>query len=198
MAVQHNNYNPYIYQSAPPMQTLVSQIGKQTLLPDNTRNYCQFNQNLVQQIVAKREQAVPVVLNFLKSANDEKQITEGLYILDRMIDAKVKGVDGSIYPTISRFNNTTSPNIQTMLAGIYRKTQVPDGFGPLCRMLINDSLQPNSPYFDPTEEVGGAILEYIRNYGAENTYKQMTQELKPVLNANTNAPINANKLSTNA
>lgn len=196
MAVQHNTYNPYIYQSAPAIQTLVSQIGQQTLMPDNTRNYCQFNQKLVQQIVAKREQAVPAVLNFLKTANNEKQITEGLYILDRMIDAKVKGVDGSIYPTVSRFNNTTSPNVQTMLAGIYRKTQVPDGFGPLCRMLIKESLQPNSPYFDPTEEVGGAILEYIRNYGAENTYKQMAQELKPVLK--TNASVSENKLTTNA
>ena len=51
-----------------------------------------------------------------------------------------------------------------MLAGIYRKTLVPDAFGPLNRMLYKQITQPNSPYFDPTEETGGAILEYITNY----------------------------------
>ena len=61
----------------------------------------------------------------------------------------------------SRFNNTTSPNIQTYLAGIYRKTQVPDAFGPLVKMLIQNSLRPQTSNFDPNEEIGGAILSYI-------------------------------------
>jgi hypothetical protein len=29
-------------------------------------------------------------------------------------------------------------------------------------MLIRQTLTPNSKYFDPTEEIGGAIYEYLR------------------------------------
>ena len=86
-----------------------------------------------------------------------------------MIDNGVKGVD-KLYPTLSKYNNSESPDIQVFLAGIYRKTLVPDAFGPLNRMLIKQILQPNSPHFDPTEEIGGAILEYIRSYSAQNLY----------------------------
>ena len=78
-----------------------------------------------------------------------------------MLDKKVKGVE-KLYPTLSKFNKTKSPNIQVLLCGIYRKTLIPDAFGPMCAMLINQIQNPNSPYFDPTEEIGGAIFEYIR------------------------------------
>ena len=40
---------------------------------------------------------------------------------------------------------------------------MPDAFGPLVKMLIQNSLQPmdkNAP-FDPNEEIGGAILSYL-------------------------------------
>ena len=87
-----------------------------------------------------------------------------------MLDKGVKGIEKT-YPTLSRFNNSTSPDIQVMLSGIYRKTLVPDAFGPLNRMLMQQIFYPNSPYFDPTEEIGGAILEYIKNYGAKQAYK---------------------------
>ena len=68
-----------------------------------------------------------------------------------------------MYPTLARFNQTKSPNVQTYLAGIYRKTQVPDAFGPLVCMLIQNSVNPPKPpqYFDPNEEIGGAILSYL-------------------------------------
>ena len=67
-----------------------------------------------------------------------------------------------MYPALSRFNDTKSPNIQTFLAGIYRKTQVPDAFGPLVKMLVQNSINPTpNPYFDPNEEIGGAILSYL-------------------------------------
>lgn len=151
---------------------LVLQLGKKTQLPNENRNYCVFNQMLVDKLVKQGEKAVPHILNFLKTTNDEKAVTEGLYVLDRMIDAKVKNVDKSIYPTISRFNDTSSPNVQVMLAGIYRKIMVPDAFGPLCKMLIKDSMQPTYPFFDPTEEVGGAVLEYIKCYGAQEAYQK--------------------------
>jgi len=90
-----------------------------------------------------------------------------------MADNKVKNLD-KIYPYLSRFNAAQSPDIQVMLSGIYRKILVPDAFGPLCRMLYNQIHYPNSPYFDPTEEIGGAILEYLRAYGAQNNYRPLS------------------------
>ena len=79
-----------------------------------------------------------------------------------MLENGTQGID-KLYPVFSRFNNTNSTNIQTFLAGIYRKIQVPDAFGPLVKMLIRNSITPpNQPQiFDPNEEIGGAILSYI-------------------------------------
>ena len=149
---------------------LVSQIGKKTMLPDRYRNYAVLNQELVSKLVSKREAALPAVANFLSITADERSVTEGLYIIDRMIDAGVKGVEKT-YPIISRFNRTNSPNIQVMLAGIYRKTQVPDAFGPLMSMMIRNTFYPHLTSFDPNEEVGGAILEYLRNKNARQVYQ---------------------------
>ena len=68
----------------------------------------------------------------------------------------------NLYPELSKYNDTKSPNIQTFLAGIYRKTKIPDAFGPLVKMLIQDSINPpQNCHFDPTEEIGGAILDYL-------------------------------------
>ena len=131
-------------------------------MPDTKRNYCLFDQNKVDYFVKQKENALPYLTNILANTQDERQITETLYIMDRMIDNGTKGID-KLYPVFSRFNNTESPNIQTFLAGIYRKIQVPDAFGPLVKMLIQNSMKPsNIQYaFDPNEEIGGAILSYV-------------------------------------
>lgn len=131
-------------------------------LPNQHKNFCTFNQNEVDYFVKQKENALPYLTDILIHSNNEAQITETLYIMDRMLDNGVKGID-KLYPIFSRFNNTTSPNIQTYLAGIYRKTQVPDAFGPLVRMLVQNSLKPQNPNlnFDPNEEIGGAILSYV-------------------------------------
>ena len=131
-------------------------------MPDNKRNYCIFDRNKVDYFVKQKENALPYLTNILASSQNEAQITETLYILDRMLDNGTQGID-KLYPVLARFNSTQSPNIQTFLAGIYRKTQVPDAFGPLVKMLIQNSLKPYNPnqYFDPNEEIGGAILSYI-------------------------------------
>ena len=159
-----------------------------TILPTQDRNYCLFNQDRVNYVVSQKEQALPQLKLTLQNSQDEKEIVETLYIIDRMIDNGVKGIP-AMYPYFAKFNNTKSSNIQSYLAGIYRKTQVPDAFGPLVSMLIENSLMVkqkkalcksndgglgNPPYvanasentalFDPNEEIGGAILEYIRNY----------------------------------
>ncbi len=129
-------------------------------MPNNQRNYCLFDQNKVDSFVKQKEQALPYLSDILVHSNNEAQITETLYIVDRLIDNGVKGVD-KMYPILSRFNQTNSPNIQTFLAGIYRKIQVPDAFGPLVAMLIRNSVNPPQSDFDPNEEVGGAILAYL-------------------------------------
>ena len=140
----------------------IQNLGRNVQLPNSARNYCIFDYKKIDKILREGENALPYVENALRIAKDEKAVCEGLYILDRMIDKKVKGVE-YIYPTLSRFNDTKSPNIQTFLAGIYRKTKVPDAFGPLCTMLIQNSINPpkTPQYFNPNEEIGGAILSYL-------------------------------------
>ncbi len=131
-------------------------------MPTPNRNYCRFDGVKVLYYLQKREDALPLLDETLKSTDDEKTVCEALYIADRLIENGVKGVD-KMYPTFSRFNDTKSPNIQTFLAGIYRKTKVPDAFGPLWKMLIQNSMNPpkEPQLFDPNEEIGGAILNYL-------------------------------------
>lgn len=129
-------------------------------MPTPQRNYCLFDQNKVDFFVKRKELSIPYLSGILARSNDEREITEFLYIVDRMIDNGTRGVD-KMYPVLSRFNMTNSPNIQTFLAGIYRKIQVPDAFGPLIAMLIRNALNPQPSCFDPNEEVGGAILAYL-------------------------------------
>lgn len=132
-------------------------------MPTTQRNYAIFNQERVDYFVKQKENALPFLNDILLYSNNETQVTETLYILDRMIEGGTENID-KMYPTLSRFNNTPSPNIQTFLAGIYRKIQVPDAFGPLIKMLIQNSINPHpNMLFDPNEEIGGAILSYISN-----------------------------------
>lgn len=132
----------------------------QVILPSGNRNYTIVNQSKVDYFVSQKEASLPYLADILIYSNNEEQIVETLHILNSMLDNGVKNVD-KMYPVLARFNNTTSPNIQTYLAGIYRKTQVPDAFGPLVKMLIQNSLRPQTSNFDPNEEIGGAILAYL-------------------------------------
>ena len=137
-------------------------------MPTAERNYVIVDKNKVDYFVKQKEQALPQLSNILSYSNNEAEITESLYIVDQLIDNGTKGVD-KMYPVLSRFNNTNSPNIQTFLAGIYRKTQIPDAFGPLVAMLFRNSVNPPQGNFDPNEEVGGAILAYISDRFRNNT-----------------------------
>jgi len=186
-----------------------------TMLPEGERNYCLFNQDKVNFIVSQKEHSLPYLKQVLQTSDDEKEIVETLYIVDRLCENGTKGIP-AMYPVLARFNDTKSANIQTFLAGIYRKTQVPDAFGPLVVMLIRNAIskevngkwkmengkceedakmqrckdakchceegsdeaiqkapspQPSplkgeeaTSRFDANEEIGGTILEYIRNY----------------------------------
>ena len=131
-------------------------------LPTPTRNYTIVDQNRVNFFVNEGEKALPYLGDRLETSNDEKEVVETLYILDRMLDNGTKGID-KMYHSLSKHNDTNSPNVQTFLAGIYRKTLVPDAFGPLIKMFVNNITNPpkEKPPFDPNEEIGGAILHYI-------------------------------------
>lgn len=141
---------------------LVSSFCKTFVLPDEKINHAQFDEKLAAQIASYKEKAVNPVLNMLKNAKKETDITAGLFLLNRIIDAGAQNV-GNTYPVISRFNYSDSANVQSMLSGIYRKTLVPDAFGPLMTMFLKNSEHPKQIPFDPNEEIGGAILEYLRN-----------------------------------
>ncbi|MDY6364021.1 MAG: hypothetical protein SPL73_03940 [Cyanobacteriota bacterium] len=146
-----NNINPY-----------PRYICASAQMPTQSRNYCVFDKDETDYFVKQKENALPYLTDILKHSNNEGQVTETLYILNRMLDDGTKGID-KLYPVFSRFNDTKSPYIQTYLAGIYRKIQVPDAFGPLCKMLIQNSIHDDNQgkLFDPNEEIGGAILSYI-------------------------------------
>ena len=130
------------------------------IMPTIECNYCRFDTKAISPIIERGEKALPEIKKNLETSNSESEIVENLYILDRMLDNGVKEV-ADLYPTLSKFNHTDSPNIQTFLAGIYRKIKVPDAFGPLIAMLIRNSINPPKSPFDPNEEIGGAILDYL-------------------------------------
>lgn len=124
------------------------------IYPNQTRNYCVFDETRI-----KRN--LDDIKVSLENPKSEVEVLEDLYALNLMLDEGNTKVS-ELYPTLSKYNNTKSPNIQTFLAGIYRKTKVPDAFGPLCAMLIQNAINPPKDCpFDPNEEIGGAILDYL-------------------------------------
>lgn len=151
---------------------MVDAFAKSFILPDEKVNYSRFDEKLASKISSYKEDAINPVVDMLSKTNNEKEITAGLYLLNRIIDAGAKNV-GDTYPVISRFNYSKSHNVQVMLAGIYRKTLVPDAFGPLMTMFLKNSQNPVQIPFDPNEEVGGAILEYLRNKNSVNNYSNI-------------------------
>lgn len=134
-----------------------STIKQKTYPAKQAGNYRIFPQLTTKHFVEQGEKSFPALV---KNLDNNKQVVETLYILDRIQENKT-GDCAKIYPALSKHNKTKNPEIQTFLAGIYRKTQVPDAFGPLVSMLIQNSLNPPKSYFDPNEEIGGAIISYL-------------------------------------
>ena len=124
--------------------------------PNQTRNYCTFDETRVSQ-----RKNLDTIKKSLETSKNEDEIVEDLYILNCMLDEGEEKV-ADLYPALSKYNTSKNPNIQTFLAGIYRKTKVPDAFGPLVAMLIQNAINPPQDcHFDPNEEIGGAILDYL-------------------------------------
>ena len=124
--------------------------------PTQTRNYCVFNEKRIQE-----KKNLDTIKTCLENPRTQEDVLESLCALNLMIDEGEENA-GKLYPVLSKYNQTKDPNIQTFLAGIYRKIKVPDAFGPLCVMLIQNAINPPKDcYFDPNEEIGGAILDYL-------------------------------------
>lgn len=124
--------------------------------PNQTRNYCSFDEKRISE-----RKNLDLIKSSLEAPTSDDEVIEDLYILNCMLDEGNDKV-AELYPTLLKYNNTKNPNIQTFLAGIYRKTKVPDAFGPLCVMLIQNAIDPHKDcFFDPNEEIGGAILDYL-------------------------------------
>ena len=136
---------------------------KKPILSTKEKPYCQFDQEKVDLFVNAREKAIPALTEMLNNAKDEGEVCEGLYIANAMARENVKGVDKMYYGTFSKFNEDKSPNVQSLLSGVYRRILVPDTFGPLVKMLADNIKEPpQDPPFDPNESIGGAILELIK------------------------------------
>ena len=136
---------------------------KKPVLATKEKPYCQFDQEKVDLFVNAREKAIPALSEMLNNAKDEGEVCEGLYIANAMAAENVKGVDKMYYGTFSKFNEDKSPNVQSLLSGVYRRILVPDTFGPLVKMLADNIKEPpQDPPFDPNESIGGAILELIK------------------------------------
>lgn len=136
---------------------------KKPILATKEKPYCQFDQNKVDLFVNAKEKAIPALTKMLNEAKTEEEKTEGLFIANQMIAAGTKGMDKMYYGTFSKFNEDRSPNVQSMLSGVYRRILVPDAFGPLMKMLVTNILVPQKDApFDPNESIGGAILEHIK------------------------------------
>ncbi len=121
--------------------------------PNQYRNYCVFD--------IKERKTIPEIKASLENPKTEDEVLEDLYTLNLIIDDGNKEIK-DLYPVLSKYNNTNSPYIQTYLAGIYRKLKIPDAFGPLFSMLIKNSITPpENCNFDPNEEIGGALLDYL-------------------------------------
>jgi len=124
--------------------------------PNQNRNYCLFDEKRIND-----KKDVEKIKSSLQNSESEDDVLESLYALNLMIDEGYQNAE-ELYPELSKYNNTKNPNIQTFLAGIYRKTNVPDAFGPLLVMLIQNAINPpQNCHFDPNEEIGGAILDYL-------------------------------------
>ena len=136
---------------------------KKPVLATKEKPYCQFDQKKVDLYVNAKEKAIPALTKMLNEAETEEDKTEGLFIANEMIAAGTKGMDKMYYGTFSKFNEDRSPNVQSMLSGVYRRILVPDAFGPLMKMLVTNILVPQKDApFDPNESIGGAILEHIK------------------------------------
>ena len=100
--------------------------------PNLTRNYCVFDENRI-----KEKKNFEVIKNTLNNPKSDEEVLETLCALDLMIDdgADIDRINLELYPALSKYNQTKDPNIQTYLAGIYRKQKCLTHLGPYALCL---------------------------------------------------------------
>ena len=138
--------------------------------PEIAKTHCHFSDEVYSSMANKKGDLAEIKFS-LNNPKSDAEVIADLFILNQMIDdAEDINEVKKIYPTLSKYNKTKDPNIQTLLAGVYRKIKVPDAFGPLVVMLIQNAIRQSSDNtqnenniypFDPNEEIGGAILDYL-------------------------------------
>lgn len=158
---------------------LMQQLGMKTQIGMN--GLVQFNEPLVQQIVAHRQAAVPHLFNTLLTTTAVPVFLEAVHAADRLAELRTPGVQ-QLYGAVSRWNSHPDPLVQIYLAGLYRKLQHPATFGPMLSTLINRAVtqypMQASPTHNVAEEVGGAVLQQIAEHTASETVKRLLPYLQ--------------------
>lgn len=153
---------------------LMAQLGTRTQVGMN--GVVQFNEPLVQAIMAHREAAVPALYQFLSTVQWVPAFLEGIQVAHKMAEAGVANI-ASLYPAVSQWNTNPDPLVQIYLAGLYRQMKIPTTFGPMLATLVNRAVYEyplqSSPAYNITEEVGGTVLQQIADRTAEATVQRL-------------------------
>lgn len=68
----------------------------------------------MRKLIFRCRRSIEEIKNSLENPATEEEVIEDLYELNLMLDEGNKEV-AELYPTLSKYNNTTSPNVQTFL-----------------------------------------------------------------------------------
>lgn len=165
-----------------PVQNLIYQLGSQTTMAADGN--VRLNAPLIETIVRYREQAVPVLCQFMSNTQNMLSMVEALYTSQRLAEERVSNVP-MLYGVTQHWNNNPHPLVQIYLAGFYRKLNAPHTLGPMLSMMMRNALQPGPPIpsaFNPQEEIGGTVLDLIANKSADETMKRLVPYLQSMLN----------------
>ena len=108
-----NNINPY-----------PRYICASAQMPTQSRNYCVFDKDETDYFVKQKENALPYLTDILKHSNNEGQVTETLYILNRMLDDGTKGID-KLYRYFPDSTIQSPPIFKPILRGFTAKFRFP-------------------------------------------------------------------------
>ncbi|MBK8191015.1 MAG: hypothetical protein IPK79_11260 [Vampirovibrionales bacterium] len=165
------------------LPALAAQLGQGVTL--STDGLVRFNEPLVQRLTQGGAQTTPLLSRSLmmlaRFANPPlPALLETLYVANCLADVGVPNI-GDLYPAASAFNTHPHPLTQIYLAGLYRKLNRPEAFGPLLATLTHQAVSAypaQTPMTGVTEEVGGAALQLIANRTAEETVRRLAPYLR--------------------
>ncbi|WP_373532609.1 hypothetical protein [Vampirovibrio sp.] len=175
--------------------SLVAQLGMTTQV--GVDGLTQFNEALVNRIVALRENALPSLHLLLKSTNTTTTILEALHTASRLAEQGVSGVE-TLYPAAAHLNSHIDPAVQMQLARFYGKINEPKAIGPMLNTVIHYATNqyPMGSYaaYRFTEEAGEALINQVARRTAQETLRQLLPFLPPAIHDNP-APFNPSRTS---